>query len=560
MKSKKIASLFLALIMVFSTISSTLTVFASDPPPNDGLCPHHTQHTADCGYVAPTPEQPCTHVCSQESGCVQVNCIHVHDESCGYIEGVEGSCSHICSEQTGCIVTQCIHTAHDASCGYAPATEGQPCRNVCPICDCTCTDLCLSNQTENPCPVCAADWTQCSFTTVDVSLRFSDQYAQYGPGQSVDLDLAASISGEKITQANVSIQLTEAEAALLTLPESDGNLALIDGPGAKFLVFAVTANQDTGSGAYTRTLSVQSDGPATLEIAKEDIHVSLLPENYQNSQQVSVSINGDQLTFVKKLPTDGVYGSGTAFDTQVAEVPVNYINEEGDAIARQELAPAFTLYYQVEGDAPAALTEENLPFGLEQMPVITGTPGEHTWTGSVEDASSLPSEVLTMSAGSYEIKPVSWYLIPSYPDYSAAAEYTFVEITEENAAEYPAGLAKGWYYIAGPEPYPDDTITITSYLDSLQHNIYWADNGNVEKKRPETVDGLFELQFSLDGSSVYTTLDESNMARQNTPQQNSLQRQCRQRSVRHPQCKLAAGLQRSAGYLQHGGNHRRKCR
>lgn len=45
------------------------------------------------GYSLPRAEEKaadaCTHVCSEESGCItkELNCPHVHDETCGYSEG-----------------------------------------------------------------------------------------------------------------------------------------------------------------------------------------------------------------------------------------------------------------------------------------------------------------------------------------------------------------------------------------------------------------------------------------------------------------------------------------
>ena len=47
-------------------------------------------------------------------------------------------CSHVCSEESGCIKREldCQHE-HDDECGYAPAVEGQPCTYVCTLCGMT---------------------------------------------------------------------------------------------------------------------------------------------------------------------------------------------------------------------------------------------------------------------------------------------------------------------------------------------------------------------------------------------------------------------------------------
>ena len=45
------------------------------------------------------------------------------------------ACTHVCSEESGCItaVLDCKHE-HDDACGYVPAAEGTPCAFVCEIC------------------------------------------------------------------------------------------------------------------------------------------------------------------------------------------------------------------------------------------------------------------------------------------------------------------------------------------------------------------------------------------------------------------------------------------
>lgn len=102
-----------------------------------GLCEHHTEHTADCGYTEGTAEIPCS---------------HEHDESCGGLIDPD----------------TCNHT-HDETCGYVPATEGTPCTYVCEICnaqdsgnpeapsdaqpeECTCETLCTEEEINGDAP------------------------------------------------------------------------------------------------------------------------------------------------------------------------------------------------------------------------------------------------------------------------------------------------------------------------------------------------------------------------------------------------------------------------
>ena len=48
-------------------------------------------------------------------------------------------------------------------------------------------------------------------------------------------------------------------------------------------------------------------------------------------------------------------------------------SSEGAPAARQENAPGFTLYYRVGDDRLTAVTEDNLPFGLTELPPVSYT-------------------------------------------------------------------------------------------------------------------------------------------------------------------------------------------
>lgn len=101
----------------------------------DGLCPHHTQHTPECGYSAGVAGVPCTHVC--DAGCYQTvtQCTHVHGD-CGYAEGAaESVCTHVCSVESGCVaVIPDCHHVHDDSCGYVAEIPESPCTYQCAEC------------------------------------------------------------------------------------------------------------------------------------------------------------------------------------------------------------------------------------------------------------------------------------------------------------------------------------------------------------------------------------------------------------------------------------------
>lgn len=188
-KGKRILSLALSISLVLSNLPCS--AFATE---QGGLCSHHRSHTEDCGYSKASSGSPCTHehtldcyeivecvhecdedceeygcthVCSEESGCItrKLDCHHVHDDTCGYSEGTPASpCRHVhdetcgyveavaevlcdCSEvdENGNLVHEegcgyvapvegspCSHV-HDENCGYAEATEGTPCQHVCRV-------------------------------------------------------------------------------------------------------------------------------------------------------------------------------------------------------------------------------------------------------------------------------------------------------------------------------------------------------------------------------------------------------------------------------------------
>ena len=142
-------------------LAATMTVTVSYPPvyaqedtlqPQTGLCEHHTVHTADCGYTEGTTGSPCSHEHTADCYTTEKNCSHEHTGDC-YSQaensnpddtetpsGSEGqapdACTHVCSEETGCITEQLnCHHEHDDQCGYAEETSGSSCSYVCEICN-----------------------------------------------------------------------------------------------------------------------------------------------------------------------------------------------------------------------------------------------------------------------------------------------------------------------------------------------------------------------------------------------------------------------------------------
>ena len=183
----------LAAVLIFNTLpASGLAVSASEQ--EKGLCEHHPEHTAECGYAE---AQPCTHEHGEECYKTVTECVHEHTDEC-YPETEETEestgkgnatpsdagnrepslCTHVCSEESGCItkILDCHHE-HDESCGYK---EAQDCGYVCEICngtkpedtkententeasdtdtaECICETLCTEDSINEDCSVCGAE-------------------------------------------------------------------------------------------------------------------------------------------------------------------------------------------------------------------------------------------------------------------------------------------------------------------------------------------------------------------------------------------------------------------
>ena len=144
---KRIFSIFTAFALLFSTLPvNALAVGNADA---GGLCEHHPSHTAECGYTEGAEGTPCNHEHTEDCYTLVENCVHEHGPECYPADSVSDNtatpsdaedrepteCTHVCSEDTGCIKEKldCQHE-HDDECGYIPATEGTPCTFVCEDC------------------------------------------------------------------------------------------------------------------------------------------------------------------------------------------------------------------------------------------------------------------------------------------------------------------------------------------------------------------------------------------------------------------------------------------
>ena len=198
---------------------------------SQGLCVHHPEHTAECGYTEGVEGQPCN---------------HVHDESCGYVEAQpEVPCDKGCTDTDGDGVID-----HTPDCAYRPAVEGQPCNHVhdesCGYVEAQPGTPCI--YAENGCPYCITDWSW-----VDPEEMLVEMDGSWGmgmPGVSADTPLTRDeLSTMLPTQINATAD--------------NGDTQTLD------ITWDLTAIPEEGAtgGDYTITASLADDTYALTEDA-----------------------------------------------------------------------------------------------------------------------------------------------------------------------------------------------------------------------------------------------------------------------------------------------------
>ena len=220
--AKRWLAVLLCLCMIFPS-AVTLVSAAEEPAYTGGPCEHHTEHTAECGYVEAVESQPCTHVhdgnCGYQEPTEEVPCAHVHDDSCGYQAAVaEIPCDKECIDkdgdgnidhQEGCAYQPaveeqpCTYT-HDANCGYQAATEGSPCTHVHNE-DCGYVEAVEGHPCEYVCPICSGmqnNLIQLTEDDIEITLTNPVGYV----GQEYNLLDKATVTPEQDEDGN-EIQL-----------------------------------------------------------------------------------------------------------------------------------------------------------------------------------------------------------------------------------------------------------------------------------------------------------------------------------------------------------------
>ncbi len=300
---RKIISMLLCGAMLVSNCAPPAFVEAQTITTADGLCEHHTEHTEDCGYTVGTPETPCAHEHTEDCYTEVTECIHEHTPEC-YPEETEEStsgddavpadtegrepenCTHLCSEESGCITKEwnCPHEEgqHDESCGYVPAEEGTPCGYVCRICpvqDMIDTlpageEVTGENAGEIKERLEAIDKAKEQLTDeeteqLDVS-RYQDAAAALSAldGQTeVNVPMAADI-GETFDDGNLSYRVTAENEVEVT-----GLLVKLDGEGKLEIPETVT----NGDVTYTVTAIGKEAFHAGTQSCNESIKEVVLP-------------------------------------------------------------------------------------------------------------------------------------------------------------------------------------------------------------------------------------------------------------------------------------------
>ena len=224
---KRILSLLLCGAMLFSLCPQSVLAKENGQAGGvtagtSGLCEHHPEHNADCGYTEGIEGTPCNHEHTEDCYTLVTECVHEHDEDCYPEESVSGNeatpsgaqkrepteCTHACSEQSGCITKElnCQHE-HDDECGYSPAAEGTPCGYVCELCG-------AGNNTPSNAEAVTVASVQAMINALPSAEAITEENAEEVKAQLEAIDEAKEkLSDEEIDELDMT-RYAEAAAAL----------------------------------------------------------------------------------------------------------------------------------------------------------------------------------------------------------------------------------------------------------------------------------------------------------------------------------------------------------
>ena len=413
-KWKRPLALLLSVAMMFSM--SGTPVYAADMETGASVCPHHV-HDETCGYSEGTP---CTHEHTDDCYTLVTQCVHEHTAEC-YSDGMlpaEGeekatdACTHVCSEESGCITKElnCPHV-HDETCGYS---EGSPCTfdpSDCELCnptdsgepegpaECTCETLCTADSVNPDCPVCSAegaDLTACAGTVEEGDAAEETDPAQ-NPAEQTILSWEW-IGADNLNEGVLPLPGVSAEnpvdLATVVSMLPTGITATVDGsadPVELALTWSCGDFPETASaGEYTFTAELPEGYTLGEETASLTVPVilglGLLPVTALAADEVSYlaySWDGSKLTSEMKsvtdytlvASTDTAWGAAGETTWYVADGDVSIsnrvdVNGSVNLLLKDdcELSPNFiiisagstlTIYAQTEGETAGKLVCSN---------------------------------------------------------------------------------------------------------------------------------------------------------------------------------------------------------
>ena len=331
---KRLTAAFMCLCLLVTLLPAT--AFADGKPDRDpspaesGLCEHHPSHDEACGYTGGSEGSPCTHEHDEACYTLVTSCVHEHGPECYPVQSVSENtaalpeaeepaeaveptaCTHVCSEESGCItkVPDCGHE-HDEACGYSPAEDGTPCAYVCRICnpqdggseeetgpeaERICTELCTGDNINGECPLCGAggvDLTACK--GVESQL---DTQAKAEPARAVTPRIAYDTlrigntlitgSGYWTTDGNGNLMASDAGNYNIAFDADTNTLTLNNANIAGQYDFTYN-NVDAGIWAYSRSGAVS----LTIQVTGNNVvSGSIGIYALSNGGEVSVTISG----------------------------------------------------------------------------------------------------------------------------------------------------------------------------------------------------------------------------------------------------------------------------
>lgn len=473
-------SILLAFCMVLSC--ATTTAFAVTVP--EGLCEHHGEHTADCGYVERVAGQDCNHIHDDECGYVEAvqevlcdctdtdeNGALVHSEGCGYVAPVTGA--------------DCAHT-HDENCGYAEAQDGSPCTFVCEICNA------VADETE--------ETVSCSCETDDPMLHATN-CPLYEPPENPECFCA-----EKCTEDTVNVWCdvcgtlgVSACTGEDTGTTYDGPILVADYTGLKTAIEQIN-NTDTGEFTISLTANITFDANETAQalILNAPVTVNLLGNGY------TITGTGKKAMFYIQNGTTLVLGAADGTDSLTLDA-----NAQGSGIhvtnGRLKMYAGVTIQNtKASGEGGVYVYGAQAAFDMYGGTItnchVTSTGGSGGGGISARDESTL-----TITGGTISNCSAGKSGGGIWIDSSATAQISGAVITNNYAGiikDAPTGLYDGMSYWGGGICIGEGTVTIDN-CQITNNKVYGWRGGGIFAGNEDTNVSITNCTISGNTSWLY---------------------------------------------------------